>query len=129
MLCRVHGCRHGGRRTAAATATAVLLLAGCADSSIDPSSSSSQDQPIAGSFEEAATVAFGEMFRLHGPDAQPAPLDVTGEIDTHQGQRVWRIDGTYEITIDDQRRPQRWTLWIGPTDDSPLAVLDADGPE
>lgn len=113
---------------AAATVTAALLLAGCADTPLDPSTSSSEGQPVAGNFEEAAMIALGE-FRIHGPDAQPAPVEVTGEIDTHNGQRAWRIDATYEVTIDNQRQQQRWTLWIGPTDDSPLTLLDADGPE
>lgn len=129
MLSRVHGCRHRGRRAAAVTAAAVLLLAGCDDTAGDPTSNSSEDQLIGGSFEEAALVALGELFRIYGTDAAPAPLEVSGEIDTHDGQQVWRLDGTYEVTIDDQRRQQQWTLWIGPTDDSPLAVLDADGPE
>lgn len=109
-------------------AAAALLLTGCDDSEDPPRTTSSQEQPVAGSFEEAALVALGELFRIYGTEAAPAPLEVSGEIDTHDGQQVWRLDGTYEVTIDNQRRQQQWTLWIGPTDDSPLAVLDTDGP-
>jgi hypothetical protein len=129
MPSRIHVGRHGGRHTAAAAATAVLLLAGCGEPATAPPSTSSSDQPIAGTFEEAALVALGELFRIYGTDAAPTPLEVSGEIDTHDGHEVWRLDGTYEVTVDNQRRHHRWTLWIGPTDDSPLTVLDADGPE
>lgn len=99
----------GGRRSAAAAATAVLLLAGCGDAPASPPSTSS-DQLIVGSFEEAALVALGELFRIYGADAGPAPLEVSGEIDTHAGQEVWRLDGTYEVTVDNQRRQHQWTI-------------------
>lgn len=113
---------------AAAAATAALLLAGCGDPTVGESPPTPENQPVAGSFEEAALVALGELFRIHGSDADPVPIEVTGEVVTHDGQQVWRLDGTYEVTIDNQRQQQRWTLWIGPTDASPLAVLAVDGP-
>ncbi|MGH3440819.1 MAG: hypothetical protein ACRDUY_01995 [Nitriliruptorales bacterium] len=78
---------------------------------------------MTGTFEEAALIALGEMFRVYGSGADPLPLEVTGEIDTHGGQPVWRVDGTYEVTVEGERRADRWTLWIGPTQDATLTVL------
>lgn len=68
------------------------------------------------------------MFRRYGTSADPLPVDVTGEVITHQGQRVWRIDGAYAVTVDGRRRTDRWTLLIGATNDEPVGVLSAVGP-
>lgn len=59
-----------------------------------PPLTSSEDQPIAGGFEESAQVALGGLFRIYGTDAGPAPVTVSGEIDAHDGQEIWRLDGT-----------------------------------
>lgn len=112
-------------RTATLAVLAVLLLSACDGTATTPTADGSS-QPITGSFEEAARIAFGEIFEIYGTDAEPRPVEVTGDIATRQGESVWRIDGTYEATIDGTRREQRWRFWIGATPDAPLAVVASE---
>lgn len=102
-----------------------LLLTGCTSRSSTPASA---PPPIPGTFEEAAFIADGEMSRVYGADADPVPRVVTGDIVERDGEPVWRLDATYEVTVDGRRRTHRWTLWVGASDEAALAVLDADGP-
>lgn len=102
---------------------AVGLLSACGATVTTPPEGDGSGQPVAGSFEEAASIALGEIFEIYASDADPLPVEVTGELDTRSGERVWRIDGTYEVTIDGTRREQRWRFWIGATADAPLTVV------
>lgn len=114
------------RRVVNACVVLGLLLAACTASGSSPRTS--EPPLVAGTFEEAALIAAGEMFRVYGADADPLPLAVTGDIVDRDGQPVWRLDATYTVTIDGERRNDRWILWIGASDEAPLAVLDTDGP-
>lgn len=105
-----------------------LALAACGGQTT-PAAELPTAAPLNATFEEAALVALGHMFRTYGAQADPVPVEVTGEIETHNGQRVWRVDGTYEVTVDDARRADQWTLWIGSTTEEPLTVLSTDGPQ
>lgn len=118
------------RRTAAVAllVSIALAVAGCDRQTAAPADPRTDEPTPVGTFEEAALIALGEMFRTYGTAADPVPTDVTGEIVTRDGQPVWRIDGTYEVTVDGERRADHWTLWIGTTDDAPLAVLSTAGP-
>jgi hypothetical protein len=116
------------RSIAAAVTGSVLLVSGCASSATAPSPTASDQQPLDATFEEAALIALGEMFQVYGADADPLPVKVTGDIDTHDGRPVWRLDGTYEITVDGERQQHAWTLWIGRADEAQLAVVEAEGP-
>lgn len=110
----------------AATLLAVAALLGAACSTQTPATFGTQ--PVAGTFEEAAHVALGELSRLYGPDADPLPVDVSGTLAVHNGQEVWRLDGGYEVTVDDERRVDRWILYIDRSNEAALAVLTAEGP-
>lgn len=116
--------RHPWRRAALA-GLAVVLLSACG-TTVTTAPDDGSGQPIAGTFEEAANIALGEIFEIHGRDAEPVPVEVTGELDTRNGTRVWRIDGTYEVTIDGTRHEQRWRFWIGATAETPLTVIESE---
>lgn len=116
--------RTGSARCAVAAAAVLLqVLSACTSPPVAP-----ETPTIAGTFEEAALVAHGEMFRIYGREGEPMPVEVSGDIVTHDGRQVWRLDGTYEVTGPDGRQPARWRLWIGATDDAALTVLKTEGP-
>lgn len=115
------------------TAVAVVALAACGSGrTADPAdcpaltaAAMEADGPL-GTFEEASLVALGELFRIY-PDGRPMPVEVTGDTVEVEGAAVWRLEGDYEVTIDERVRAERWVLWVG-SDGTDLRVLCAYGP-
>jgi len=97
-------------------------VAGCRSPQADA------DTPSAGSFEDANLLAAGEMFRIYGADADPVREQVTGEVVVIDGVPAWKLDAAVAVTVEGQRRADRWMLWVGGVDDG-LAVLCAVGPD
>lgn len=79
------------------------------------------------SFEEAAFIASGEPVRFYGEEADPVPVRVTGELDTVNGQRAWRIHMTVEFTRQGGRAREHWTFWVGFRNEE-AGVLRSEGP-
>lgn len=84
-------------------------------------------RPVAGSFEEANLQAGGELFRIYGAAGDPVREQVTGNAVDIDGQPAWKLDGTYAVTVDGERRSDAWMLWIGFANGQ-LTVLCAEGP-
>jgi len=128
------------RRAVLAIAATSLLLAACGVD--DPSALQQAGMPdnpacrapdadaerlVAGSFEDANLIAGGEMFRVYGAEADPLREQITGEAVEIDSQPVWKLDGTYAVMVDGERRSDAWMLWVGFADDG-FTVLCADGP-
>lgn len=116
----------------AAVGLAAACTAGGASGSCRAAVSVGTDSPAAvsvgtGSFEEAAMIALGELFRVYGADAEPLPAAVRGEPTRIGTAPAWYVDGRYEVTVDGRREVHRWRLWVGNSGDG-LAVLCADPP-
>lgn len=132
--------RAGSRRMVLLVAATSLLLAACGID--DPSALQEAGMPdnpacrapdaaaerlVAGSFEDANLVAGGEMFRVYGAEADPLREQVSGEAVEVDGLPVWKLDGTFAVTVDGERRSDAWMLWVGFAEDG-FVVLCADGP-
>lgn len=85
----------------------------------------SQSDAINLTFEEAGFLASGQLVDIYGLDADPVPVDVEGQIATLDGQQVWRLDVTVDVTASGKRVSDDWRLWIGTPADGPPAVLRA----
>lgn len=86
-----------------------------------------ESAPIRASFEDANLVAGGEMFRVYGSGADPVREQVGGEVVTIDGESAWKLDATFAVTVDGERRVDAWMLWLGTVDDD-FVVLCAAGP-
>lgn len=75
--------------------------------------------------EEAGLLAGGALVEIYGLDADPVPARVNSDEDVLDGQTVWRLALSVDVTVDDDRTTHTWTMWVGTPDDGPPAVLRA----
>lgn len=117
-----------------AAAVAAVALAACGSGQTAPgpaecpalTAAATEADGRLGTFEEASLVALGELFRIY-PDGRPMPVEVTGDTVEVEGAPAWRLEGDYEVTLDERVRAEHWVLWIG-SDGADLRVLCAHGP-
>jgi hypothetical protein len=76
-------------------------------------------------FEEAGFLVTGELIDIYGLDSDPVPVNVEGEIVTLDGQQVWRLDVTVDVTESGQRVSDAWQMWVGTPAEGPPDVLRA----
>lgn len=75
--------------------------------------------------EEAGLIASGQLIDIYGLDADPVPVAINSQIVELDGQKVWQLDITSDLTDNDQRIQRHWRMWIGTPTDGPPAVLRA----
>lgn len=75
--------------------------------------------------EEAGHLAAGQLIDVYGLDADPVPSAVQSRTVDYQGQQVWLLDITADLTHNGSGVQHHWRMWIGTPTDGPPAVLRA----
>lgn len=72
--------------------------------------------------DEAALLVIGELVRIYGSDADPYAQDVRFTAEHFEGVPAWRADVIANLEIGGVRQQQRWTIWIGVRNRTPLVL-------
>lgn len=90
------------------------------------------DEPIAPqseavnlTVEEASFLASGQLFETYGAVGDPIATSIQSEAVQLDGQQVWQLDLTVDVTVEEEREQHNWTMWVGTSTDGEPTVLRA----
>jgi len=75
--------------------------------------------------EEAGLIAGGELVTIYGIESDPVPVNVKSSTIEVDGQRLWQLDITVDVTVEGERTEDRWRMWVGTPTVGPPAVVHA----
>ena len=84
-----------------------------------------QSEAVNLTVEEASFLASGQLFETYGTLGDPVATSIQSEAVQLEGQQVWQLDLTVDVTVDDEREEHQWTMWVGTSTNGEPAVLRA----
>lgn len=86
----------------------------------------SQAQAIPLTLEEAGFLAAGALVDIYGARSDPVPVHVEDSGVRYQGQQMWRLDLTIQVTLEETRVERVWRMWVGTLANGQAGVVRAE---